>query len=275
MACWRVLAGGVAAPIALMIGLATTSGFATSLLLNLEGVATAIIAVFVFNEYAGRRLWFALVLMTFAGVLLALGPGPGAVDIVGLLLIVLAMVCWGIDNNLTQRISNKDPAQIAQLKGIIAGTASIGLAILLGMQIPFNATILFALLLGSLSYALSLVLFIKALEGLGSSRTGTFFSFGPFVGAIASILILGESITWPLLGATVLMIGGVWLVLTERHGHTHRHDAVTHTHIHGVDPHHLHVHVEGQEEPHSHEHVHEEMVHSHVHWPDQHHRHEH
>lgn len=204
-----IIIGGIIAPIALMTGLTTASGFTTSLLLNLEGVATVIIAILAFNEYAGKRLWLALLFMTMAGILLAWSPAQGTIALAGPLLIVLAMVCWGIDNNLTQRISNKDPIQIAQLKGIIAGTTSITLAILLGLQIPFDATILFALVLGALSYGISLVLFIKALEGMGSSRTGTFFSFGPFIGAVASILILGESITWLMLIATALMIGGV------------------------------------------------------------------
>jgi drug/metabolite transporter (DMT)-like permease len=270
-----IFAGGVVAPIALMTGLTMASGYATSLLLNLEGVATAIIAVLVFNEYAGRRLWFALLFMTLAGILLVWSPDQGTINLAGLLLIVLAMVCWGIDNNLTQHISNKDPTQIAQLKGIIAGTTSLSLAVLLGLQIPLDSTILFALILGAFSYGLSLVLFIKALEGMGSSRTGAFFSFGPFIGAVASILILGESITWLMLTAAALMILGVWMLLTEMHGHLHRHEGITHTHNHESDPHHQHAHAEGQEGPHSHKHAHEEMVHSHIHWPDQHHRHEH
>jgi drug/metabolite transporter (DMT)-like permease len=270
-----IFAGGVVAPITLMTGLTMVSGYATSLLLNLEGVATAIIAVLAFNEYAGRRLWVALLFMTFSGIMLAWSPDQGVINMAGLLLIVLAMVCWGIDNNLTQRISNKDPTQIAQLKGIIAGTASLSLAVIIGLHIPLDATVLFALILGAFSYGLSLVLFIKALEGMGSSRTGAFFSFGPFIGAVASILILGESITWLMLTAAALMIVGVWLMLTERHGHLHRHEGMTHTHIHEPDPHHQHVHPEGQEEQHSHQHAHEEVVHSHVHWPDQHHRHDH
>jgi len=119
------------------------------------------------------------------------------------------------------------------------------------------------------------VLFIKALEGLGSSRTGVFFSFGPFIGAVASILILEESITWLMLVTTALMIVGVWMLLTERHEHVHRHVKIVHDHVHDLDPHHQYAHPEGKEGPHSHEHTHKEMVHSHAHWPDQHHRHEH
>jgi len=270
-----ILSGGVIAPVALMQGLTLVSGFASSLLLNLEGVATAIIAVAVFKEHAGRRIWFALLFMTLAGVSLSWDPGQGELDPGGPLLIVLAMICWGVDNNLTQHISNKDPTQIVQLKGIVAGTTSLSLAALLGLQVSLDVSILFALFLGSLSYGLSLILFIKALEGLGSSRTGSFFSFGPFIGAVVSILLLGEIITWPLMAATFLMLLGVWMMITEHHSHMHRHEHLVHTHTHELDMHHQHVHPDGQHGPHAHEHTHEPMTHSHAHWPDQHHRHEH
>lgn len=268
-----ILAGGVLAPVALMIGLTMVSGLAGSLLTNLEGVATALIAVIVFREYAGRRLWFALAVMTLAGVLLSWDPSGGTIDPLGPLLIVLAMVCWGVDNNLTRQISGKDPVRIAQLKGLIAGSFSLSVAVLLGVRLSLTPPLLLALLLGALSYGISLVLFIKALEGLGSSRTGAFFSLGPFVGAVVAVLFLNDPLTPPLLAAAALMALGVYAIMAERHGHSHRHERMTHTHAHEHDMHHRHGH--DGEGAHSHEHVHPEMVHSHVHWPDEHHRHEH
>lgn len=268
-----ILAGGVLAPVALMYGLTMVSGLAGSLLTNLEGVATAIIAVLVFREYAGKRLWSALVLMTAAGVLLSWDPSGGTIEPMGPLLIVLAMICWGIDNNLTRHISGKDPVRIAQLKGLIAGSFSLSVALLLGVRLSLTPPLFIALLLGALSYGISLVLFIKALEGLGSSRTGAFFSLGPFVGAVVSVLLLGDSLTLPFLVAAALMAVGVYVLMAERHSHRHRHEAVTHMHAHEHDVHHCHGH-DGEGE-HVHEHRHEATVHSHVHWPDEHHRHEH
>lgn len=270
-----IITGGIFAPVALMTGLTLVTGFAASLLSNLEGVATAIIAVVVFKEFAGRRLWLALTLMTLAGVFLVWNPSQGAFELFGPLLVVFAMVCWGIDNNLTQHISSKDPVQTALLKGVVAGTVSLSLAALLGAKIPLDASILYALLLGAMSYGMSLAFFIKALEGIGSSRTAAFFSFGPFVGAIVSIPLLGENVTWAFLAAAALMLVGVLAMVSERHVHTHRHGAIEHEHLHESDQHHQHPHPEGQNEPHSHIHVHPPIVHSHVHWPDQHHRHGH
>ncbi len=270
-----IITGGVLAPIALMMGLALTSGFAASLLVNLEGVMTAVIAVIVFREFAGPRLWLAMSLMTIAGVFLSWNPSQGTIDPLGPLLIVFAMFCWGIDNNLTRQISNKDPVKIAEVKGLIAGSTSLAIAVLLGSTITADASILFALLLGALSYGVSLVLFVKALDGLGSSRTAAFFSFGPFVGAVVSVLFLGDALTGLIVLAAVLMFFGVLLVATERHAHSHRHEAMTHTHDHERDLHHEHEHPDGEDGPHVHEHVHPPIVHSHVHWPDREHRHEH
>jgi drug/metabolite transporter (DMT)-like permease len=271
-----ILAGGVIAPVSQMMGLNLISGYSVSLLLNLEGVATAIIAVFFFRENAGKRVWFALLCMTIAGVLLSWNPGQSKFNIAGPLLILVAVVCWGIDNNLTRQISDKNPIQITYIKGLVGGAISLSVAFILGLKIPLDFTLLFAILLGALSYGISLVFFIKALKGLGSSRTGAFFSLGPFVGAIASIVILREWIGWMMFPALLFMALGAWLISSERHEHAHIHLATTHTHTHRHnDMHHLHNHPDGVEESHTHEHTHSELNHAHAHWPDTQHRHEH
>jgi drug/metabolite transporter (DMT)-like permease len=271
-----ILAGGVIAPISQMAGLNLISGFSVSLLLNLEGVATAIIAVFFFRENGGKRIWFALLCMTAAGVLLSWDSGQSHFNIAGPLLILLAVTCWGIDNNLTRQISNKSPVQITYLKGLVGGAISLSAAMILGKPVPLDITLLFALLLGALSYGISLVFFIKALAGLGSSRTGVFFSLGPFVGALASIVLLRDWIGWVMLPALVLMALGTWLITGEKHQHAHTHPAVTHTHMHRHDDlHHMHRHPEAIKEPHNHEHTHAELNHTHAHWPDTQHRHAH
>lgn len=271
-----VLAGGIIGPISLMFGLTLISGFSASLLLNLEGVATVVIAVFLFRENAGKKLWLALMCMTIAGVFLTWNTDQNKFSVAGPLLIVLAMICWGIDNNLTRNISDKDPIRITQIKGFIAGTISLLLALILGMKIPLNLTIIYALLLGAFSYGISLVFFIKALEGFGSARSGAFFSFAPFIGALISLILIRERIGWVLFPAAGLMATGVVLIAIEKHSHTHLHEPVTHTHSHRHDDmHHQHNHEGSFQETHAHEHTHDETTHSHVHWPDTHHRHDH
>jgi len=271
-----IIAGGILSPICLLLGLSKISGYSASLLLNLEGAATALIAVFIFKENAGRLIWLALASMTLAGVFLSWDPGQGRFTFSGSLLILLSMTCWGIDNNLTRNISDKNPIQIAKIKGIVAGSFSILLALALGTKIPADMTLFWGLLLGALSYGLSLVLYIKALGGLGAFRAGAFFSIAPFVGALASLVILRESVGWILIPGTIFMILGVVLVINEKHEHHHRHEKITHSHAHHHgDGHHEHNHSGDIREPHSHEHTHEETDHIHGHWPDIHHRHGH
>lgn len=271
-----VLFGGVIAPITLMFGLTMVSGFAASLLLNLEGIATAVIAIVLFREHAGRQIWLALVCMTCAGVFLTWESETNSFNLVGPLLVVIAMLGWGVDNNLTRHISDKDPIQIALIKGLVAGAISLSLVAFSGAALFFDTSVLYALVLGAFSYGLSLVFFIKALEGLGSSRTGAFFSFAPFVGALISLVVFLESTEWVMIPAAVFMVGGVLLLLWEEHSHEHRHETVAHAHMHQHDDdHHGHEHPNDAEGKHVHEHRHEEVVHSHVHWPDTHHRHSH
>jgi drug/metabolite transporter (DMT)-like permease len=271
-----IISGGILAPICLFYGLSKTFGYSASLLLNLEGVATALIAVLFFKENAGRLIWLALASMTLAGVFLSWDPGQGGFALSGSLLILASMTCWGIDNNFTRNISDKNPIQIAKIKGIVAGSFSILLALALGMKIPVDGALFWGLLLGAFSYGLSLVFYIKGLGGLGAFRAGAFFSLAPFIGAMASLLILRESVGWALIPGTIFMILGVVLVINEKHEHHHRHEKTTHTHAHHHgDDHHGHDHAGNIREPHSHEHWHEETVHIHGHWPDIHHRHGH
>jgi drug/metabolite transporter (DMT)-like permease len=271
------VAGGIVGPICLLFGLAKVAGYAASLLLNLEGAATALIAVVLFREHAGRRVWLALACMTAAGIFLSWDPGRGRFTAAGSVLIVAAMVAWGLDNNFTRNISDKDPAQIARIKGLVAGAFSLSLAVVLGWAIRWDRTLAYGLILGALSYGASLVLYIQALRGLGAFRAGAFFSVAPFIGALGSLLILPEPSRWTLWPGVLAMALGVVLIVEERHSHRHVHETLTHGHPHShQDGHHAHKHAGNNvSEPHAHEHTHEPVDHSHVHWPDIHHRHGH
>ena len=271
-----IVAGGIVGPVCLLFGLARLSGYAASLLLNLEGIATALIAVFIFKESAGRRIWLALACMTCAGVFLSWDPGRGRFAVTGTLLVLAAMAGWGLDNNLTRKISNSNPVQITQIKGLAAGAFSLGLAAALGSKPPAATAVVSALVLGAFSYGISLVFYIKALREIGAFRAGVFFSFAPFVGALVSLLILPDPARWILIPGTLFMIAGVALIVGEKHEHHHRHEHLVHRHVHTHrDGHHLHAHDAPFGEPHAHMHEHEELDHAHGHWPDAHHRHEH
>jgi hypothetical protein len=165
----------------------------------------------------------------------------------------------------------------AMVKGLVAGVVNLALALWAGAMLPAWTTVLASGVLGFLSYGVSLALFVTALGHLGTARSGAYFSTAPFAGAVLSLVVVGEPLTPALFAAGVLMGIGVWLHLTERHEHAHRHDALEHAHSHEHDAHHLHTH--GFAVPagtrHTHWHQHDPLTHTHPHFPDEHHRHDH
>ena len=272
-----VLAGGILAPVLLMWGLQFTQGSTASLLLNLEGVFTALLAWFVFHENFDRRIALGMLLIVAAGALLSWQQVPIFGAAWGVLAIIGACLFWAIDNNLTRKISASDASQIAMIKGLVAGITNLSLGIAIGGQLPTAGVIAAAGVLGLFGYGISLVLFVLALRNLGSARTAAYFSIAPFAGAALALPLLGETpgaLFWP---ATVLMGIGVWLHFSERHEHSHTHEPMQHAHRHTHDEHHQHSHDfpwDGHE-AHTHEHVHAPITHSHHHFPDMHHRHRH
>lgn len=267
-----ILAGGVAGPLLLMFGLARSDAASASLLLNLEGLATMGIAWLAFRENVDRRLLLGAFAI-LAGAALLSWQGSTSFEW-GALLIAGACVCWGIDNNLTRRLSSADPVQIAMLKGLVAGTVNLLLAFAGGAHLPPVGPVLAAGTVGFLGYGVSLTLFVLGLRHLGTARTGAYFSLAPFIGASLAIFVLGEAPSAKLLIAGCLMGLGLWLHLAERHDHEHDHEAMSHEHRHRHDQHHRHEHDPDMPpgEPHTHWHRHAPLVHRHPHYPDLHHR---
>ncbi len=271
-----ILAGGVAAPIILLISLERTPAATASLLLNFEVVATTLIAVLAFREAVGKKVVLAISLITLASILLSVDVKSSWGFSLGALGILAACVLWGVDNNFTRNISAKDPMTITLLKGFIGGTFSVGLALLLGNRLPQVGLVLAALALGAFSYGLSIVLFIRAMRGMGAARTSALFSTAPLAGFILSMLIFRVLPVWIFLPALALAALGTWLLVDEQHQHEHEHTAVTHEHAHShTDGHHSHNHDEEVITKHSHEHVHPLQIHDHAHLPDTDHRHAH
>jgi drug/metabolite transporter (DMT)-like permease len=273
-----ILAGGIAAPIVLLFSLRETAAATASLLLNFEGVATTLIAALAFREAVTRRAWIAILAITTATMLLSYAPGSSWGFSLSALGILLACVLWGLDNNFTRNISAKDPLTIVIVKGFGAGLFSLLLAIVLGNALPNWATILGALLLGSLSYGLSITLFIRAMRHLGAARTSALFGTAPLAGVAVSLLLFNET---PgllfLLALPLTMIGAIFLV-NEEHLHYHAHAATFHAHWHRHDDaHHAHGHAgeEAGQVAHAHPHHHEPLAHEHHHLPDITHRHTH
>jgi drug/metabolite transporter (DMT)-like permease len=271
-----ILSGGVLGPLLLMLGLVRTEASAASLLLNLEGLATMGIAWVVFRENVDRRLLLGAFAI-LAGAALLSWQGRASFQWSGLL-IAGACLCWGIDNNLTRKLSSADPVQIAMLKGLVAGAVNLTLALWWrGAGLPSVGAVAAVGVVGFLGYGVSLALFVLALRDLGTARTGAYFSLAPFVGAVLAIIMLGEPLSVQLVVAGGLMGFGLWMHLAEQHEHQHAHEAMEHEHRHRHDAHHQHEHAQSDPsgEPHTHWHRHAPLVHRHPHYPDLHHRHGH
>jgi drug/metabolite transporter (DMT)-like permease len=274
-----VIAGGILAPIVLLFSLRATPASTASLLLNGESVATAVIAAIVFREAIGKPIWWAVALITAGSIFLSLdltgkwGFSPGALGVLA------ACFLWGLDNNFTRNVSDKDPLAIVTIKGLVAGSFSLLLGLVLGNLFPPAKIALLAILVGSLCYGVSIALFVHALRSLGAARTGALYATAPFLGALLSFILLREGLSVLFFIALPLMIIGAVLLLGEDHQHSHIHDHLEHEHCHThPDIHHTHNHdLDYQEETttHSHWHTHRQLVHVHAHTPDLHHRHDH
>jgi len=270
--------GGVVGPVALMLGLFSTSGSTASLLLNLEAVLTAVIAWVVFKENADRRIVLGMLAIVAGGVVLGWQTGSSTQSgVIGPALVGFACLCWAIDNNLTRKVSASDALFVAGVKGVIAGTVNTALAISFGAELPNFATLSSTMFVGLVGYGISLVLFVLALRGLGTARTGAYFSTATFIGAAVALFVFSETTSLAFWIAAALMGWGVWLHLTEHHDHEHEHEVLEHSHDHSHDEHHHHAHETGwiDSGSHSHLHTHVTMKHSHPHYPDIHHRHVH
>jgi drug/metabolite transporter (DMT)-like permease len=271
-----IVFGGMLGPALLMLGLTQTSGASASLLLNVEGVLTAVIAWVVFKENADRQIVLGMVAIVAGGVLLSWEPGGVALS-TGALFILGACLCWAIDNNLTRKVSTNDAMLVAGLKGLVAGACNTTLALANGASLPALPTVGASLLVGFFGYGLSLTLFVVALRVLGTARTGAYFSVAPLFGVVISLAIWPSAPAPLFWTAAALMSLGVWLHVRERHLHEHSHETLEHAHPHRHDEHHQHTHDFdwNSAEPHAHHHRHEALTHKHPHYPDIHHRHAH
>ncbi|MGN0350257.1 MAG: DMT family transporter [Roseburia sp.] len=249
----------IIAPILLMFGIARTNSANVSLLNNFEIVATSIIALVIFKEVISKRLWLAILLVTIASVILSFEGNRAFVFNEGSLLVLGACVCWGFENNCTKMISNKSSVEIVTIKGCFSGLGSFVIALLLGERIPEIKWMVAVLLLGFISYGLSIHFYIMAQKDLGAAKTSAYYSIAPFLGVAFSMLLPGERPSMQfyialaiMLVSTVIMVKDT-ITLQHTHMHTHTH---THEHRHGDMVHtHEHTHVHGTDaENHMHKH---------------------
>ncbi|MDF2483841.1 MAG: conserved rane protein of unknown function [Herbinix sp.] len=266
----------IGAPILLMLGLTLTKPANVSLLNNFEIVATSLLALLVFKEAIGKRMWIAIGFISLSSIVLTLEGRESLSFSLGSVFVLLACCLWGLENNCTRKLSIKDPLQIVIIKGIGSGTGALLISIVMGQYSRHLPSILGTLLLGFVAYGLSIYCYIKAQRSLGAARTSTFYATAPFIGVIISWIIFREGISLQFLIALGIMLIGCYFAISEVHYHSHIHEAAMHEHKHNhSDGHHIHTHNPEIVGEHSHTHNHESLTHSHNHTPDTHHNHAH
>jgi len=251
----------IAAPIFMMLGVKLGTASNASLLGNFEIVATSLIALCVFKETVSVRLWTAIGLITVSSAILSV-EGEGSFRFsIGSLFVLMAAVCWGLENNCTRKISEKSTYQIVVLKGVFSGIGSFIIATITGEKLPSPNYIAMAMALGFVAYGLSIFTYIRAQRTLGAAKTSAYYALAPFIGAFLAFALLGEKLSGSYLTALIIMLAGtgfvVWDTMVKIHSHTHTHviththDGVTHTHI--VEHCHPHSHT-SDESRHEHKH---------------------
>lgn len=256
-----MIALDILAPIFLMIGISIGSASNASLLGNFEIVATTVIALLIFKETVSRELWTAIVFITLSSIILSF-EGSGSFQFsYGSLFVILATLCWGLENNCTRKISDKSIYEIVVLKGVFSGGVFFLIAMFKGELFPDVKHILSAMILGFVAYGLSIFLYIGAQRELGAAKTSAYYAVAPFIGAVLAFIVNGERLTWVYFAALVFMqIGSVYVVYDtmvkhHAHGHVHTirhtHDGTTHTHMIMHEHEHNHF-VESEEHKHNH-----------------------
>lgn len=251
----------IAAPIFLMLGISYGSSANASLLGNFEIVATTVIALILFKEAVTKRLWLAIGLITLSSILLSFEGTDSFHFSYGSLLVIMATVCWGLENNCTRELSSKSTYQIVMLKGLCSGLGALAIALIKKESFPGFGYIAIALALGFVAYGLSIFMYVRAQNVLGAAKTSAYYAVNPLIGALLAFVFLSESLSWMYVIALIVMVIGSALVVVDtlirQHDHEHQH---TFTHTHGGSTHthtvrHSHVHKHYlTEEKHRHRH---------------------
>jgi drug/metabolite transporter (DMT)-like permease len=270
-----VLFGGCLGPVFLLLGLTSAQASSVSLWLNLELAATAVLGFLFFRDHLDRNGWLGVGGALLAGVMVAINEGRSG--IMPALLVALACVCWGLDNNFTALIDGMTAQETTFIKGAVAGVVNLTIGIVALPRLPGTTSVLSALGLGAISHGGSIVLYIMAAQGIGATRAQILFSSAPFFGMLFSFVLLAEKPGWPQMVAVVFLIASIVLMRRTRHTHVHTYDATAHIHLHRHDDmHHVHPHEnEPSGRSHVHAHRHDQVTHEHLHVSDLHHRHDH
>jgi drug/metabolite transporter (DMT)-like permease len=212
------ITGAVIAPLLFFSGLAQSKASDSSVLSNAEIIFTILLAIVFFREKL-KPIGYLSIALVIVGVIIITNNLEFSASILdikseGDLLILAAMVFWGLDNNFSRIASQRiDVARLIQLKSAIGGSCLFAIVLLLG--IPINITIAELpniILLGVVGFGVSLLFFLNSLKRIGTVRTMVIYSTSAIFGLFLASMLLHESIGMYQVIAITMMLAGIFLI---------------------------------------------------------------
>lgn len=207
------------APIFFLIGVKETNGSLVGLLSNAELIFTLMIALLFFREKLSRFSWIASILIVF-GLIIANYQGMSNQYEIGSLWIILGTLFWGLENNVSKKLSFGNPLFVVIFKGIGTGIGTLIIAFILNEVAPTFLYLMFSFVAGFLIYGLSLIFYVNAQRSQGAAKVQLIQSFAPILGGILSWVFFQEilSIT-TVFGYIMVVIALILLGIDSRKGH--------------------------------------------------------
>lgn len=199
----------------LVSGISRTESANAALLGNFELVATSVFAYFIFKECISKKLLTAIILITFASIILTFEGKSGLIFNSGSVFVLLSCLCWGMENNCTKIMSIKDTRQITFIKGCFTGLGSLVISMLIGEVFPEAKYILLTLILGFISYGISVCMYIYAQRLSNAPKTGAFYSSAPFIAVLLCLILLGERPDIRFYISLPIMIAGTYFAIKD------------------------------------------------------------
>lgn len=186
-----------------------------SLISILEISFTIVISHFIFKTQISKNLIIAVILVSIGGILLSFDSSTEFKLSIASMLTVFATACWGLENNLTAKVSDKNPLLLVFYKCF--AVAIFNLLFILNINI-FELFInnWYLLVIGFFTYGISILYYVYAINYIGISKTSIVFSFSPVFGALISLILFKEKITIYFVISLILMLMGIYFTIIDK-----------------------------------------------------------
>ena len=197
---------------------------ATGALLLFGSVQATMIGYGVWRGERLRKLQWAGISLALAGLVTLMLPGLASPAPLASLSMISAGAAWGVYSLRGKSAAN--PAQNTSTEvtaGNFLRTVPMALALTLVMRLlmadglrPDPAGMAYAVVSGALASGLGYAIWYQALPALKATHAATVQLSVPVIAALGGVLLLGESLTGPLVLASFTILGGIALVIVQK-----------------------------------------------------------